>query len=418
MKKLLDKEILFWSYDRCIKSIADKVYIATSINTENDMLENLFIEKNIKYFRGSENDLLDRYYQLCIKNIDDKDNLKIIRVTSDCPFVDTNMINDMIKFYNENNYDYIINHSKKGVTPEGSCIEIINFKSLEYLWNNEKDLSFREHATGMLSQIDKYNDTIKIGEYVYKPNNVNNELMKYKKLSIDTNDDYLLSQKISNNFNNYDFTYEDVLKYLEKDNYDEFENFWSNEFGNNYTDRNNNELIINNVNLFTNILKKINIKSVFEIGCNRGLNLEAINIINNNISLNALEINKNAYDILLSRNICDELYNESIFNFKYTKNYDLIFTKGVLIHINPDKRQELYELMYKMSNKYILIAEYYSRQYQEINYRGNQNKLFKGDFCGDILNKYPSLKLIDYGFVYYKDPKYPLDDITWFLLEK
>jgi hypothetical protein len=86
----------------------------------------------------------------------------------------------MIKFYNEKNYDYIINHSKDGVTPEGSGIEIINFKSLEYLWNNENDLSFREHATGMLSQIDKYNDTIKIGEYVYKPNNVNNELMKYK----------------------------------------------------------------------------------------------------------------------------------------------------------------------------------------------------------------------------------------------
>ena len=218
MKKLIDKEILLWSYDRCIKSIADEVYIATSSNKENDILENLFIQKNIKYFRGSEHDLLDRYYQLCIKNLDNKDNLKIIRVTSDCPFVDTNMINNMIKFYNENNYDYIINHSKEGVTPEGSGIEIINFKSLEYLWNNEKDLSFREHATGMLSRINKYNTIIKIGQYIYKPNNVNNELMKYKKLSIDTNDDYLLSQKIANYFNNYDFTYEDILKYIESKN--------------------------------------------------------------------------------------------------------------------------------------------------------------------------------------------------------
>ena len=218
IKKLLDKEIILWSHDRCSKSIADKVYIATSTNKENDILENLFIEKNIKYFRGSENDLLDRYYQLCIKNIDNKDNLKIIRVTSDCPFVDTNIINDMIKFYNENNYDYIINHSKEGITPEGSGIEIINFKSLEYLWNNENDLSFREHATGMLSRINKYNDIIKIGKYIYKPNNINIDLMKFKKLSIDTNDDYLLSQKISNNFNNYDFTYEDILKFLELNN--------------------------------------------------------------------------------------------------------------------------------------------------------------------------------------------------------
>jgi len=200
---------------------------------------------------------------------------------------------------------------------------------------------------------------------------------------------------------------------------DEQEFFWKNNFGNEYTDRNNNEeLINNNINLFNNILKNITINSLFEIGCNRGLNLYAINNINKNISLNGLEINEKAYNILKEKNICDKLYNDSVYNFNIKDKFNLVFTKGVLIHINPDKLNIVYEKMYNLSNKYILIAEYYSRDVREINYRGNENKLFKRDFCGEIMDKYKDLKLIDYGFVYYRDNNYPLDDISWFLLKK
>lgn len=218
LKKLLNKDILLWSYERCLKSNADKVFIATSINVENNLLENIFIKNNIPYFRGSENDLLDRYYQLCTKELLNNEDINIIRVTSDCPFIDTNMINDMIFFFKNNNYDYIINHSKDGITPEGSGIEIIKFKHLKYLWENEKDLSFREHATGMLSLTEKYNNIIKKGVFTYKPENIDIEKMKYIKLSIDTNEDYLKSIKIANYFNNYNFSYDEILKYLEENN--------------------------------------------------------------------------------------------------------------------------------------------------------------------------------------------------------
>ena len=215
LKKLLNKEIILWSYERSLKSNADKVFIATSINKENNLLEDLFIKNNIPYFRGSEHDLLDRYYQLCINNSFNDKNTNIIRITSDCPFVDTNIINDMINFFKLNDYDYIINHSKDGITPEGSGIEIIKFNSLKYLWENEKDPLFREHATGMLNLTEKYNDTIKKGIYSYKPENINIEKMKYIKLSIDTEEDYLKSIEISKNFNNYNFDYNDILKYLQ-----------------------------------------------------------------------------------------------------------------------------------------------------------------------------------------------------------
>jgi spore coat polysaccharide biosynthesis protein SpsF len=199
---------------------------------------------------------------------------------------------------------------------------------------------------------------------------------------------------------------------------DNQEEFWISQFGDEYTDRNNDFLLKNNINLFEKILKKININSLFEIGCNRGLNLEAINNINKDISLYGLEINKKAYDIIKEKNICKECFNISINDFSISEKYDLVLTKGVLIHLNPEKLDSTYQKMYDLSNKYILIAEYYSRDVREILYRGHSNKLFKRDFCGEIMDKFKDLKLIDYGFVYYRDSKNPLDDITWFLLEK
>ena len=131
-----------------------------------------------------------------------------------------------------------------------------------------------------------------------------------------------------------------------------------------------------------------------------------------------LEINKKAYDIIKEKNICKECFNISINDFNMLEKYDLVLTKGVLIHLNPEKLDSIYQKMYDLSNKYILIAEYYSRDVREINYRSFENKLFKRDFCGEIMDKFKDLKLIDYGFVYHRDNKHPLDDISWFLLEK
>ena len=199
----------------------------------------------------------------------------------------------------------------------------------------------------------------------------------------------------------------------------EQEVFWEGEFGNEYTDRNNSSLINSNINLFKKILNpELKITTIFEIGFNRGLNLLALKEINNNLQLNGLEINNYAYEITKNLNICDKIYNESIIDFSEKENYDLVFTKGVLIHINPDKLNDVYQKMYDLSSKYILIAEYYSRDVREIKYRGNDNKLFKRDFCGELMTKFPKLKLLDYGFVYYRDPLFPQDDTTWFLLEK
>ena len=120
----------------------------------------------------------------------------------------------------------------------------------------------------------------------------------------------------------------------------EQEEFWSGSFGDEYTDRNNN---INNNKFFQRILNNLKVNSLFEIGCNRGLNLRTIKTLYPTIELNGCEINKKAYDLLNSDNICHNLYNKSIFDFNTSSKYDLVFTKGVLIHINPDKLELLYQ---------------------------------------------------------------------------
>jgi spore coat polysaccharide biosynthesis protein SpsF len=92
--------------------------------------------------------------------------------------------------------------------------------------------------------------------------------------------------------------------------------------------------------------------------------------------------------------------------------------KGVLIHINPEMLNTVYEKLYQASKRFILVCEYYNPSPVAIPYRGQTDRLFKRDFAGEMLEKYPDLCLVDYGFSYRRDPAFPQDDITWFLMEK
>jgi len=90
----------------------------------------------------------------------------------------------------------------------------------------------------------------------------------------------------------------------------------------------------------------------------------------------------------------------------------------LLIHLQPSLLERAYKVLYESSKRYICIAEYYDPNPVSIPYRGHNDKLFKRDFAGEMMDKYPDLKLVDYKFTYKRDNKFPLDDITWFLLEK
>lgn len=198
----------------------------------------------------------------------------------------------------------------------------------------------------------------------------------------------------------------------------EQEKFWMGQFGNEYIDRNKMG-VGSNLNLFSRILSRTkSISSVIEFGANIGLNLIAINQLLPKAHLAAVEINAQAVLELKKNSFISDVYHESILNFHPTNSYDLSFTKGVLIHVSPDKLSTAYGLLYHSSNKYILIAEYYNPKPEEVTYRGHKGLLFKRDFAGEFMDKYSDCELIDYGFVYHRDPMFPQDDLTWFLLAK
>jgi pseudaminic acid biosynthesis-associated methylase len=198
------------------------------------------------------------------------------------------------------------------------------------------------------------------------------------------------------------------------------EKFWAGEFGNAYIDRNNSkEITSSNVVLFSNILaslKKIN--SVLELGCNVGLNLDALSLIDSNLSLSGVELNEEAAKIAASRKVATIHQKTIVEPLDLGITYDLTFTKTVLIHINPARLPVVYENLVKHSNRYILISEYYNPTPVEIEYRGHSDRLFKRDFAGELISSY-GLTLVKYGFSYHRDKYlYHQDDASWFLLEK
>lgn len=200
----------------------------------------------------------------------------------------------------------------------------------------------------------------------------------------------------------------------------EQEEFWAGNFGTEYITRNEGkELLASNLNFFTKALSSASsINSVLEFGANIGMNLRALKLLYPNQNQQAIEINQSAADIL--KEIIGEknVYNGSIFDFKSVEKVDLSLIKGVLIHIAPEMLPNVYSSLYNSSKKYILVCEYYNPTPVNINYRGHTDRLFKRDFCGEMLELYSDLKLIDYGFAYKRDTKFPQDDITWFLMEK
>lgn len=198
------------------------------------------------------------------------------------------------------------------------------------------------------------------------------------------------------------------------------EEFWAGEFGDSYIARNQSpELLAANLAFFSKALQSAShFETCLEFGANIGMNLKALKLLYPNMGLFGLEINKTASEELRLNIPPQNVFNESILNFENTRLWDLVLIKGVLIHTNPDHLKKTYQKLYDASNKYILVAEYYNPTPVSVQYRGFNDRLFKRDFAGELLDTYSSLSLIDYGFFYHRDNKFPQDDITWFLLKK
>ena len=199
----------------------------------------------------------------------------------------------------------------------------------------------------------------------------------------------------------------------------EQESFWAGKFGDEYIDRNKSKtLYASNLRLFSEVLNLTrNVESISEYGCNVGMNLRALQKLRPECLLHGIDINQSALELLNRSQLTVTLHHRSILE-KIDLIVDFSFTKGVLIHVHPDNLHKVYDNLYNNSRRYILIAEYYDPKPVTLTYRGHKNKMFKRDFAGEMLDKYYNLSLVGYGFCYHRDPAFPQDDISWFLLEK
>lgn len=196
----------------------------------------------------------------------------------------------------------------------------------------------------------------------------------------------------------------------------EQELLWQGHFGDDYAKRNVGRIDANRA-FFREVFSHMDaVHSIMEFGCGTGENLAAIaKLGKQDLSLYGVEINHEA-----ARRIpVGKIFHCSVHDFIPREQYDLVVTKGFLIHVEPEQLTAVYDKLFEASKRYILIAEYFAPACTPVEYRGLKNKLWRNDFAGAILDRFPGqLSMPAYGFCYKRDEYFGQDDLNWFLLEK
>jgi spore coat polysaccharide biosynthesis protein SpsF len=157
LKPILNKPLLWHLINRLQRcSTIDQIVVATTTDESDSKIIEFCKENAINYFSGSENDVLDRYYQAAKSfNAD-----SIVRITADCPVIDPQIVDEVIHEYIVKKHDVC---GLSGEFPDGLDVTVFSFKTLEDTWRNAKLPSEREHVCPYMS---KHPEKFKLGEYV------------------------------------------------------------------------------------------------------------------------------------------------------------------------------------------------------------------------------------------------------------
>jgi glutamate-1-semialdehyde 2,1-aminomutase/spore coat polysaccharide biosynthesis protein SpsF len=146
MLKLAGQSVLWHVINRVKKSkLIDDIIVATTTNKNDNAIAEFAKSENINLFRGSESDVLDRYYQSAKKY----DAEIIARITADCPLIDPRVIDKVISFFLKGNFDYASN-TVSPTYPDGLDAEVFTFDALKRAWGEAKTTVEREHVTSYL----------------------------------------------------------------------------------------------------------------------------------------------------------------------------------------------------------------------------------------------------------------------------
>ncbi|MGE4232547.1 MAG: cytidyltransferase [Bacteriovoracia bacterium] len=182
----------------------DKIIIATTTNSNDDSIEEWASENSVTCFRGSENDVLSRYFEAAKAN-----NVKVIvRVTADDPFKDSTIIDSVISQLETQNLDFSFNNNPPSF-PEGLDVEVFTFDALKKAHENSKDPFEREHVTQFFY---RNPDLFKMKNLSYKEN------LSYLRWTVDTENDLEMARQVYAHLfsKNRNFSFLDILALLEE----------------------------------------------------------------------------------------------------------------------------------------------------------------------------------------------------------
>jgi spore coat polysaccharide biosynthesis protein SpsF len=156
IKPLADRPVIWHVVNRIRRcSSVTKVVVATSIDDSDDCIYEWCKAECILCHRGSLDDVLDRYYQTAVKYNADL----VVRITADCPVIDTDIVDDVVKGFSDGDYDL---YGLSGEFPDGLDCTVIAFNALKRAWKEAKLVSEREHVG---SYVENHPELFKIGGY-------------------------------------------------------------------------------------------------------------------------------------------------------------------------------------------------------------------------------------------------------------
>jgi Spore coat polysaccharide biosynthesis protein F, CMP-KDO synthetase homolog len=207
--KIIGKSVLELDVARLrrVKNI-DEIVIATTLSEKDDLIVEEAKRLNISYFRGDEEDVLSRYHQAAKGSHADV----IVRITSDCPLIDSDVTESIIGFYLENivKYDYVSNTIDR-TFPRGLDTEVFSYEALNQAYEESTHQRDREHVTPYIWD---NKEIFSVAQYL---NDIDYSNLRW---TLDTKEDFELIQKIYEHFYERDyFSMHDILELLKEQPY-------------------------------------------------------------------------------------------------------------------------------------------------------------------------------------------------------
>lgn len=181
----------------------DALVVATTVRPEDDALEAECRRSGWTCFRGSEEDVLDRYYQAALAHDADE----IVRVTSDCPLIEPKIVDEVVTALRESGADYAANILPPRTFPRGLDVEAIRFAALERAWREDTDPARREHVTPYLY---RHPERFRLHGVTGEGDH------SHQRWTVDTPEDLAFVRRIYEHFGHDRFSWRDALALLDR----------------------------------------------------------------------------------------------------------------------------------------------------------------------------------------------------------